>query len=131
MEWFVKVVGGVLIAVVLCQMLAKKEKDFSVILALAVCCMVAALAMRYLSPVMDFFDKLRNLSNADEDLMGIMLKAVGIGILAETVCLICQDGGNASMGKAVQIAASAVILYLSVPLMDSLLELIGKVLGGV
>lgn len=129
MEGFAKIAAAVLVALVACQILSKGNKDFSLLVVMVVCCMVAGAAMVYLEPVMEFLQKLQSLANVDSTMLQPLLKAVGVGILAEVVCLVCQDSGNASLGKAVQLAASAVILYLSVPMMDSLLELVRKVLG--
>jgi hypothetical protein len=43
--------------------------------------------------------------------------------------MVCADAGNASLGKVLQILASAVILWLSLPVFTALIELIQKILG--
>ena len=62
-------------------------------------------------------------------MLTILLKVVGTALIAEIVTLVCMDGGNASMGKALQFLAAAVILWLSLPMLTALLELIEEILG--
>ena len=131
MDVFIKAAAGVLIALVLYLVLARQGKDFSLLLTVAVCCMVAAAAVNYLEPVISFFQKLQTLGQLDSDMMGIILRAVGIGLLAEITGLICADAGNAALGKTLQILASAVILWMSVPLFTSLIALIEEILVSV
>lgn len=131
MDNFVKAAAAVLVTVIICLVLAKQDKDYALVVSLAVCSMVAAAAVVYLEPVISFFRQLQRLGNMEGETLQILLKSVGIGLLAEIVCMVCQDAGNGALGKAVQILSTAVILWLSLPLMESLLELIGKVLSEV
>lgn len=129
MGLFWKVTAACLVAVVLGLTLNKQGKDFSVILTMAVCCMAAAIALSYLEPVLDFLWELEKLANLQGGLLGTLLKAVGISLVAELASTVCTDGGNASLGKQLQMLACAVILYVSLPVFRSLLSLIREILG--
>ena len=128
MDTYVKALAGVLVALILYLVLSKQSKDFSILLTVLVCCMITVAAMYYLEPVITFLDKLETLGQLNSDMLSILLKAVGIGLLAEVTALICSDAGNAALGKTVQILASGVILWLSVPLFTSLIELVEEIL---
>ena len=131
MDIFLKSVAGVLIAVVLCLVLAKQGKDMSLLLTIAVCCMVVSAAVSYLQPVVDFLQRLETLGQLNSQMLSILLKAVGIGLLAEITGLVCADAGNASLGKVLQLLASAAILWIAIPLLNELMELIETILGAV
>lgn len=131
MGYFWKSTAAVLMAVILSLALEKHGKDFSVILTLAVCGMAASAAFLYLEPVLDFLWELEAMADLREDMLGILLKAVGIGLVAELASVICSDGGNASLGKQMQLLGSAAILYISLPVFRSLLQLIQRILGEV
>lgn len=131
MELFWKTAAAVLLALVLVPTLEKNEKDFSVLLTMAVCAMAAMAAISYLKPVLDLLWQLRDLGDLAGQTLEILLKAVGIGMVAEIAGMICRDAGNGSMGKTMQILASAVILYLSIPLLKGFLSLIQEILGQV
>ena len=128
MDIFIKTTAGILIAVVLCMILSKYSKDYTVILVVVVCCMVGTAAMGYLQRVIEFVEKLIAAGNLNRDLISILFKAVGIGLLTEITSLICTDSGNAALAKSVQLLASAVILWLCIPLFTELLELVEGVL---
>ena len=129
MVLFWKAAAGVLITVILCLMLSKQEKDLSMILTMTACCMVCALALTYLEPVLEFLQELESLGDLNGDMLGILLKSAGIGLVAELAAMICTDSGNASLAKTVQLLGSTVILCLSLPIFRSLLEMIRKILG--
>jgi hypothetical protein len=50
-------------------------------------------------------------------------------LIGELAGLICSDAGNAALAKSIQILTTAVILWLSIPLFESLLDLVQAILG--
>ncbi|MBR7123180.1 MAG: hypothetical protein IKC95_06985 [Oscillospiraceae bacterium] len=128
MDTFIKASGGVLIALVLYLVLVKQGKDISLLLTLTVCCMVTAVAIGYLKPVVSFINSLQIIGNLDDTMLIIILKAVGIGLLSEIIGLVCADAGNAALGQTLKILAGAVILWLSLPLFHNLIELVEEIL---
>ena len=129
MELFWKASAAVLLTVVL--VLALQKREISLLLVLAVCCMTAAAAMSYLEPVVDLLRELEDMMQMDQGMMSTLMKAAGIGLVAEIGSLICSDGGSGSLGKTLQLLGAAGILFLSVPLFQSLLNLIREILGQV
>ena len=129
MTEFWKAAAMILIAVVLGLAVGKREKDISVLLTMAVCCMTAMIAVSYLEPVLDFLWELESVGNIQNGFLGILLKAVGIALIAEVAGMICSDAGNGSLGKTLQMLGSVVILYLSIPIYNALLTLIREILG--
>ena len=129
MEGFLQAFAAVLLAVILGLVLAKQSTDWAVLLTTGVSCMVLAVGAVYLQPVLDFVRELQTLSGLDPQMLTVVLKAVGIGLISEIAALICLDAGNAALGKGIQILASLTVLWLSLPLMRALLELVQKILG--
>lgn len=130
MELFIKTCGGVLLSVVLILTLGSHGKDLSLVLGIAVCAMVALVALEYLKPVLEFIRQLEEIGGLDHALIRILLKVTGIGLICEIGALVCGDSGNSSLGKTVRILGSAVILWLSLPLYAMLVELLQRILGG-
>lgn len=131
MEGFWQGAAAVLLTVILVLALGKQGKEAGLLLTLAVCCMLGVVALSYLEPVVALMHRLQNLTGLDSGMLQILLKAVGIGIVGEIAGLICSDVGNAALGKALQLLSGAVILWLSIPMIESLLELLSEVLGEV
>ena len=130
MDGFVRVCGVALLSVILIVMLGKQDKDWALLLAILGCCMVVAVGLSYLEPVLSYFRQLRDMTGLDPELIDRILKAVGIALLAEITALVCVDAGNSAMGKAIQVSAVFVILWLSLPLLNGMLELVRELLGG-
>ncbi len=128
MDAVLKVICGALIAVILGLALRQQGKDIALLMSVAVCCMVIAVGVSYLSPVVEFVRQLNENTGTDPELLRILLKSVGIALVAEIAGLICTDAGNAALAKTIQILATSVILWLALPLMSALLELIQKMM---
>ena len=129
MDNIFKIVGIAMTAVVLCLFLGKQNKDLAVMVSLAACCVVTALAMNYLDTVVDFIMNLKTIGNLNDSFLRVLLKSVGIGLIAEIASLICADSGNTALGKTIQIAAVGVILITALPLLSGLLDLMNQILG--
>ena len=128
MAGFLQAAAAVLLAVVLCLVLGKQGKETAVLLSMAVCCMVCLMALQYLEPVIDLMRQLQSQTGIAPEYLTVLLKTVGNGMIGEIAAIICADAGNTSLGKAVKMLSSVVILWLAVPLFESLMELIASVL---
>ncbi len=60
----------------------------------------------------------------------VILKSLGIGILAQTTADICRDSGETAIASKVEFAAKIIILLLAIPILKTLLELIADFLAG-
>ncbi len=129
MGTYFQAIAGVLIAVIMSALLSRFGKDVALVLSMAVCCMVLITAGAFLQPILDFIQKLAFTSNISADWIAILLKSIGIALIGQFAELVCIDSGNSSMAKSVQILTTVVILWLSIPLMEALLELIQKMAG--
>ena len=129
MDLFLKAVAAALITAVIGLVLARQGKDMFLLLTLAACAMIGAVAFTFLKSVISFLQRLTEMTKLNTDLLAVILKTVGIGLVGELAGLICSDAGNAALAKSIQILTTAVILWLSIPLFESLLDLVQAILG--
>ena len=129
MEGYWQGSAAIMLALIFIIILGNRSKDISRMLTVATCCFVGSLALSYLKPVVAFAYRLREISNVSPEILSTLLKAVGIGLIGEIACLICADSGNSALGKVLQLLTSAVILWLSLPLIQKLLDIVEEVLG--
>lgn len=108
--------------------LTMEKRDLAVLLILAGCCIAAVGAMGYLEPVLDLVAEIESMIPVEQNTLRILVKAAGIGLVIEIASTICADGGAGSLGKMLQFLGSAMILYLSIPVFQSLLALIREIL---
>ena len=129
MDLFFQACGAVLLSVILILSLGSHSRDFGILVTIGVCVLVITAAMSFLRPVLDLIDTLIKMGGLNRELVQILLKSAGICIIGETASLICADAGSSSMGKAIHILATAVILWLSLPLFTMLVDLLQKIMG--
>lgn len=128
MDIFLKVTAAILLSAILSLVLSKQGADISLLLTIAVSCMILIAALTYIKPILDFSRKLVIIGGIRTELLEILFKVVGIGMISQIAGLICADAGNQSLGKALQIMTIAVILCLSIPVLEEMLSLIETVL---
>ena len=118
----------VLIGLILALVLGKQSKEMGLLLTLAVCVLVSIAALGFLEPVTALLRELDRLGQLDGQALSILIKCAGIGILSELAGLLCADAGEGAMGKALSLLSNAAMLWLSLPLIAQLLNMIGEVL---
>lgn len=123
--------AGIMAAVIMWIILSKQGKEYALLLSLGACCLVLVAMFRFLEPVLDLLKQLQSLGSLQPEWLSVMLKAVGIGLVVEMGALICSDAGNAALGKTLQILGAVAVLWLSIPLMNSLMDLLQQILGGI
>ena len=129
MALYWKAAAGILITVVLVLAVGKQEKDIALLLTMMACVMTSVAAYSFCEPILEFLSRIEQLGDLQSGILGTLLKITGIGLVSEMAAMICQDSGNGSLAKTMQLLGSTVILSLSIPIMETLLELIQTILG--
>ena len=130
MDDFWKTTALVLLTVILSLSLDKTKRDISAVMGIVALCVAACAAVTILNPVLNYLVELQRLFHLPDGLISILLKAVGIALVAELSATICADAGNASLGKMLQILGGAAVLTLSVPMFRTLMTIIKEMIGG-
>ncbi len=131
MDLFWKTAAAALVAAILALALERQSKDFALILSLAVCTMITVAAAKLLKPVIDFFSRLEALGNLNNQMLLALMKIFGVGMAGELAGSVCNDAGNSSLARGLKFLTSAAILYLSIPVFSSLMDLFTQILGDV
>lgn len=126
MNLYLKIIGAALVTLFLGM---ATGRDFSLLLSIAVCVMAAALVLELLEPVFALIADLKAAADLPQGLGITLTKVVGVGLLSEIAAMLCADGGNGSLAKMLKLASAAMILYLSVPLLRSVLLVLKQLLG--
>ena len=79
----------------------------------------------------DIFSQLQDLMtglSGQSELTEIVLKALGICIVAELGSQCCRDAGETAIATKVELAAKAALVLMSIPIFQTLLEVAGELL---
>ena len=129
MTTFLQGIAAALIGLILYLTIGAHSKDMTVLLSIGACILVLYCGIQFLQPVIELIQTLKETAKLDDDLIQILFKVVGIGLIGELAALLCADGGNSAMGRAVEIMTAAAVLWLAIPLFQQLLTLIGQITG--
>lgn len=124
-----KAAAIVVLTVVLCAAIGKTEKDIAIVLITAASCGVAGLAIYTLSDVISFLWKIGESSAYQNPYIGILLKITGVAVIAEITSLVSLDGGCGSLEKAMRLLGNAMILSLSLPLLEDFASVVQEILN--
>ena len=126
-----KACGAVFLSIILVSNLSGSRKDMSSLLMLAVCTMLALTAAQYIGQILEFARELEDIGGIDGEMVRVLTKIVGIGVITEITVLVCTDSGNSGMGKSMQLLGTMVMLTISIPLFRSLMGILQEILGRV
>lgn len=128
MEHYFRTISITLVGTFVCLILSKNAKDYGLLIGIILCCMIGTLAAWYFKPILELIDKFGQISDHISPWIVILVKSVGLSFIGETVSAICIDAGQAAIAKVMQTTTTLAILWVSIPLIQSLMDLIYNIL---
>ena len=86
------------------------------------------LVMDKLTSVLNLIKSVTDKSNINSSFIALLLKITGIAFLAEFAVSVCKDAGEGAIASKIEIGSKVIIIFLSIPIISSLLEVIIKIL---
>ena len=123
-----KIIGVGLVTAIAALILksSKPELAFAVTIAGGVIILIFALDM--LGASLRIFTDIAEKTGIDQSLVKIILKIVAIGYLVEFSAGIVEDFGSKSIADKLVLAGKIIIFTVSIPIIQSLITLIGNML---
>ena len=112
-----------------CAILVKPFKpEISIFLIIVSGLLILFQVLDYFVEIIETFTKLSEQTGIDNELFKIILKIIGVGYLIEFASNICIDSGMNSIASKIQFAGKVIILFLSLPIINMLIEIITQIL---
>ena len=124
MDILFKTICGLVLCCIICMIIPKQSKELTLVIVVAAGCMACVIGFQFLEPTFDFVENLAALVNLNSAMTTVLLKAVGIGLLSEFAISVCDNSGNAPLGKTINFVAGALLISLSVPYLTELLKIV-------
>ena len=77
----------------------------------------------------EIFFSIDNLAPIVKDVIGVMLKALGIALIGKLCSDVCRECGENGIAQGVEAVAGVVIFSLSLPILAKILEFAAEILG--
>ena len=129
MQNFTQVAVIGLLTVIFTNLLRKKNSEIAVIMSLAACFLIGICLIQIAKPLIEFMQRLRAFSGLDAKLMEPLLKAISIGLLTQISSNVCADAGEKAIAKLIELSGGVLSLYVALPLMEAVLEML-ELIGG-
>ncbi len=127
---FLKIAGIALTAALLGSVLDKREHALAMALGLLACAMALFGAIKGFQPAARFLEELSALSGIGGAYLEPLVKTAGIGIVTQIACAVCADCGQNALAKIAELCGTVAALCATLPLLRSVLDLIGQMVGG-
>lgn len=105
------------------------KNDFGLYIILAASVVIIICSATKLFEIVGMIQNINKITNIGGEYVEILLKITGITYLSEFAANICLDCGFFSLSEQVRIFGKITVLYISVPIINSLVNTIGGLYG--
>lgn len=120
----IKIVGIVLIALILTVILKGVNKEIAIFIT------IAASILLFVTVANDLYSIAKSLADFSSSISStqpyikLMLKILGISLLAQFVSDMCRDSGENALAAQSEIASKIIILILTLPLFETVINIV-------
>lgn len=118
-----------IITALLALTLRGQRPEFAMLLSLGCGIFVLLALMGQMKEIITGLEKIMSGLSEQSDLTAIILKALGICIVAELGSQCCRDAGEAAIAAKVELVAKSALVLMSMPVFTSLMETAGELLS--
>ena len=118
-----------IITALLALTLRGQRPEFAMLLSLGCGIFVLLALMGQMKEIITGLEKIMSGLSEESDLTAIILKSLGICIVAELGSQCCRDAGEAAIAAKVELVAKAALVLMSMPVFTSLMETAGELLS--
>ncbi len=117
------------VAIVFAIVFTKQVKpEFAVLITIAGSIVMLAYILGFFGQIVSVYNSLILRTGVDQGYFTILLKAIAVAYLVEFASGICKDSGNTSISDKIVLAGKVSILILSIPLVETIFDLISDIL---
>lgn len=123
-----QLVGIAIITAVAALLLKGTKPELAFAVTIAGCIILLLFAFEIFKGSLTIFQKITDITGIESSIVKILLKMVGIGYLVEFSAGILNDFGQSNLGDKLVFCGKIIVLVLAVPILESVLNLIVKLL---
>ena len=125
----VKISVLAVVCTVVTALIKQYAPSYSSLAQIAALVAVLTLGMTFIKDALSSALELMNVSALQSEYIFLLIKALGIAVTAKFAADACRDSGSSSLAGAVELAAKAAILVLTIPMLKALAAAVSGLLG--
>ena len=128
MDTVMKAAGVGVLAVILASVLKKESPAIALLVCVGAACAVLPAVLRELGLVVETVNAMAEAAGVSSAVMAAIWKTAAISAVTRFASAVCADGGQASAATAVELCGCAAAVCAALPLMETVLEMVGVLL---
>ena len=128
MDIILRAAALAVIGSILALLLKKYTPELSLLTVMAAAMAVVWLSVSLCGKVLDVLDRAVKISAGASMYIGPVMRCVGIGLVSNLAAQVCKDAQQGTAASAVEICGVFCALYCALPLVESLLSVVEKLL---
>lgn len=124
----IKIIGIAFVSVIIIVILKQYRPEFAIYASILAGVLILTLASNTLSGIIDMIKSISSKTNINSQFLMILIKITGIAILTEFAVSVCKDSGESAIASKVDIGGKIIIISMSIPIINALIETVIKVL---
>ena len=124
----VKIIITGFMAVIIIVILRQYRPEFAIYVSIAAGILILAMIYGRIESIIEILENISNKTNVNTQFIKILIKITGIAILTEFAVSICKDSGENSIASKIDVGGKVIIISLSMPIIQALLDTVLKVL---
>lgn len=125
MDILFKCCAAALTATVICLLIKRTNPEISMLLSAGAIVVIMTAAMTFARSITELAALIKTMSEDSDVMIVPVLKCVGIGAVTKISAELCRDAAQSSAAAAVDMAGTLCAIGVSMPLIVSMLKLIG------
>ncbi|BCS81549.1 stage III sporulation protein AD [Anaerocellum diazotrophicum] len=117
-----------LVSIFVVSILKRTQKEIGLAITVFVGILIFLMMIDKLVYVVEKIVEMSNRVSFASGYIKTLIKMTGIALISEYTSSVCKDSGESAIAEKVEFAAKIIILFLSIPLILSLFDLITKFL---
>ena len=119
----IKVVGIVLTALIINIVLKNYSKEFTFLINIVCTIIIFTLISKDLKGIVDRLTSISNEISVLLPYIKIMLKILGISMIAQLLSELCRDNGENTLANQTELSAKIIILVTALPLITTIMDI--------
>lgn len=119
----IKVVGIVLTALIINIVLKNYSKEFTFLINIVCTIIIFTLISKDLKEIVDRLTSISNEISVLLPYIKIMLKILGISMIAQLLSDLCRDNGENTLANQTELSAKIIILVTALPLFTTIMDI--------
>lgn len=128
MEIVTRAAAAAVIGSILALLLRKYIPEISLVLALVTGAVIVWISASVCAEITDVLREIAENGGIASIYIAPVMKCVGIGLITHLSAQVCRDAQQGSVASAVELCGTLCALYVSVPLIRSMLAIVEKLL---